>query len=190
MSFLFFLIFLINIISRAGVARCMIGAIQLRPAMGLNGTYPISCLSSGNVMEALHIVVSYHKCKYALRSKCYLIYFARWCWNQFNFISVPGKSKRTGRNSCSHQLCECDREFAMCLNKHRPCPKSKASCKNKKRLWQNILMAFTSGHGMHHPHKSGAKYYPNKPTRYHPQKETPRTLNNHLNPFKLFGWSI
>ena len=64
MSFLFFLIFLINIISRSGVARCMIGAIQLRPAMGLNGTYPISCLSSGNVMEALHIVVSYHKSKY------------------------------------------------------------------------------------------------------------------------------
>ena len=106
---------------------------------------------------------------------------------------VPGKTRKTGRNSCSHQLCECDREFAMCLHKHLPCPKSKAACKNKKRLWQNLLMGLTSGHGMHHPHKSGAKYFPKKPSKHyqhhtpHQHRERPRTLNTHFNPFKIFG---
>ena len=66
-------------------------------------------------------------------------------------FSVPGKTSKTDRNSCSHQLCECDREFAMCLQKYLPCPKSKAVCKNKKRLWQNLLMGFGSGKGVHDP---------------------------------------
>merc|ERR1719188_1181655 len=77
--------------------------------------------------------------------------------------------------------------------KHLPCPKSKAACKNKKRLWQNLLMGLTSGHGMHHPHKSGANYFPNKPSKHyhhhttHQHRERPRTLNTHFNPFKIFG---
>ena len=109
-----------------------------------------------------------------------------------SFNLVPGKTRKTGRNSCSHQLCECDREFAMCLHKHLPCPKSKAACKNKKRLWQNLLMGLTSGHGMHHPHKSGTNYFPNKPSKHyhhttHQHREKPRTLNTHFNPFKIFG---
>ena len=66
-------------------------------------------------------------------------------------LIVPGKTSKTDRNSCSHQLCECDREFAMCLQKYLPCPKSKAVCKNKKRLWQNLLMGFGSGKGVHDP---------------------------------------
>ena len=66
-------------------------------------------------------------------------------------LTVPGKTSKTDRNSCSHQLCECDREFAMCLQKYLPCPKSKAVCKNKKRLWQNLLMGFGSGKGVHDP---------------------------------------
>lgn len=115
--------------------------------------------------------------------------------NLLSCILVPGKNKKTGRNSCSHQLCECDREFALCLRKHchakeHSCPHSKAGCFNKKRLWQNLLMGLTSGHGMHHPHKSGATYFPKKPTKHHHQHHgasKPRTLNNHFNPFKIFG---
>lgn len=67
--------------------------------------------------------------------------------------SVPGKTRKTDRNSCSHQLCECDREFAMCLQKYLPCPNSKAMCKSKQRLWQNLLMGFSSGNGVHKPEK-------------------------------------
>lgn len=81
----------------------------------------------------------------------YLVPF-RWKCNGGAPYCIPGKSKKSDRNSCSHQLCECDREFAMCLQKYLPCPTSKAMCKSPKRLWQNILMGFTSGHGMHHPH--------------------------------------
>jgi len=117
----------------------------------------------------------------------------KWKCNGGSPYCIPGKTRKTGRNSCSHQLCECDREFAMCLHKHLPCPKSKAACKNKKRLWQNLLMGLTSGHGMHHPHKSGAKYFPKKPSKHyqhhtpHQHRERPRTLNTHFNPFKIFG---
>jgi len=117
----------------------------------------------------------------------------KWKCNGGSPYCIPGKTRKTGRNSCSHQLCECDREFAMCLHKHLPCPKSKAACKNKKRLWQNLLMGLTSGHGMHHPHKSGAKYFPKKPSKHyhhhtsHQHHERPRTLNTHFNPFKIFG---
>ena len=70
-----------------------------------------------------------------------------------NFFSVPGKTKKSDRNSCSHQLCECDREFAMCLQKYLPCPNSKAMCKSKQRLWQNVLMGVGSGNGVHNPYK-------------------------------------
>ena len=69
------------------------------------------------------------------------------------FFSVPGKTKKSDRNSCSHQLCECDREFAMCLQKYLPCPNSKAMCKSKQRLWQNVLMGVGSGNGVHNPYK-------------------------------------
>ena len=74
----------------------------------------------------------------------------------YNF-SVPGKTKKSDRNSCSHQLCECDREFAMCLQKYLPCPTSKAVCKSKQRLWQNVLMGVGSGHGTHNPYKKPHK---------------------------------
>jgi secretory phospholipase A2 len=112
----------------------------------------------------------------------------KWKCNGGAPYCIPGRTKRTWRNSCSHQLCECDREFAMCLHKYLPCPRSKAACKNKKRLWQNLLMGFTSGHGMHHPHKSGAVYYPHKPTRHqhrghHSSHRKPKTFN----PFNIFG---
>lgn len=114
----------------------------------------------------------------------------KWKCNGGAPYCIPGKTKKTNRSSCSHQLCECDREFALCLRKHMPCPKGKASCKNKKRLWQNLLMGLTSGHGMHHPHKSGATYFPKKPSKHHHHHHgasKPRTLNNHFNPFKIFG---
>ena len=47
----------------------------------------------------------------------------------FFLFTVPGKTKKSDRNSCSHQLCECDREFGMCLQKHLPCPSTKVNPK-------------------------------------------------------------
>merc|ERR1712184_43020 len=56
----------------------------------------------------------------------------KWKCNGGAPYCIPGKTKRSGRNSCSHQLCECDREFAMCLHKHLPCPSIKAACLTQK----------------------------------------------------------
>ena len=174
----------------------MIGVTQLQRAMDWNGTCLILYRSNGNAMVALRIVVSTidQKIPKITINFYYLLLILSSKTHYANFcILVPGKTRKTGRNSCSHQLCECDREFAMCLHKHLPCPKSKAACKNKKRLWQNLLMGLTSGHGMHHPHKSGAKYFPKKPSKHyqhhtpHQHRERPRTLNTHFNPFKIFG---
>ena len=97
-------------------------------------------------------------------------------------LTVPGKTKRSGRNSCSHQLCECDREFAMCLHKHLPCPSIKAACLTQKANFiKSIFSAFTpGGHKKDNSHKS------KQPANQRP-KQTPRTLNSHFKPFKLFG---
>jgi len=77
----------------------------------------------------------------------------KWKCNGGAPYCIPGKTRKSDRNSCSHQLCECDREFAMCLQKYLPCPNSKAMCKSKQRLWQNVLMGVGSGNGVHNPYK-------------------------------------
>ena len=88
------------------------------------------------------------------------------------FVSVPGKTKKSDRNSCSHQLCECDREFATCLQKYLPCPNSKAMCKSKQRLWQNVLMGVGSGNGVHNPYKH------HKPHKHHHHKGQDRFIQH------------
>ena len=61
-----------------------------------------------------------------LKSDIILITINKTCSSLF---SVPGKTKKSDRNSCSHQLCECDREFGMCLQKYLPCPTTKVNPK-------------------------------------------------------------
>ena len=88
---------------------------------------------------------------------------------------VPGKSAKAGRNSCSHQLCECDREFSMCLKRYLPCPTSKAVCKKSpQRMVQNVVMGVGSGQGYHKPNP--------KPTYY----AVPRTDYNRYQPQQPF----
>ena len=95
-----------------------------------------------------HLAKLYHQRFFIIKIFCHSRQFRIL---SYFLLTVPGKTSKTDRNSCSHQLCECDREFAMCLQKYLPCPKSKAVCKNKKRLWQNLLMGFGSGKGVHDP---------------------------------------
>lgn len=78
----------------------------------------------------------------------------KWKCNGGAPYCIPGKSAKSGRNSCSHQLCECDREFSMCLKRYLPCPTSKAVCKKSpQRMIQNVVMGMASGHGHHVPKK-------------------------------------
>ena len=51
---------------------------------------------------------------------------------------------RGGGDSCSHQLCECDRKFVSCLSRFN-CPHSKAMCKSPWRYFQNLFMGLGTG---------------------------------------------
>jgi len=108
----------------------------------------------------------------------------KWKCNGGAPYCMPGKTKKSDRNSCSHQLCECDREFAMCLQKNLPCPKSKAMCKSKTRLWQNVLMGLGSGKGVHNPYKphhhhggGHHKKHPHKP-HFNPDRSSERFIQH------------
>ena len=115
------------------------------------------------------------------------------------FHLVPGRTKRTNRNSCSHQLCECDREFAMCLNKYLPCPKAKVECivGGANRFLENIFKGLgikpSSGHKKKPSHHSGSNKHTNIPHghRHHNRQgsvsSTPRKSQNSFDPFKIFG---
>ena len=51
---------------------------------------------------------------------------------------------RGGGGRCSHQLCECDREFVSCLSQYS-CPHTKAMCKSPWRYFQNLFMGLGTG---------------------------------------------
>ena len=59
-----------------------------------------------------------------------------------DFILPVGDRK--GGDSCSHQLCECDRKFVSCLSRYN-CPHSKAMCKSPWRYFQNLFMGLGTG---------------------------------------------
>ena len=89
---------------------------------------------------------------------------------------VPGKTKQSGRDSCSHQLCECDRQFAMCLNHHLPCPRNKLACRYK-----------------HNTEKSLQHHYFQRPNR--PQIKWDKSLRHFLTQFPFafvvrFVWTF
>jgi len=139
-------------------------------------------LGNGQPVDGIDTCCKMHDWCYTTTScmdlEWHLPYFVpfKWKCNGASPYCIPGKTSKTDRNSCSHQLCECDREFAMCLQKYLPCPKSKAVCKNKKRLWQNLLMGFGSGKGVHDPkHKVSDKHFHHRDIHGppHPHKPPP-----------------
>lgn len=83
----------------------------------------------------------------------HLPYFVPYKWkcNGGAPYCSAGKSTYSGPGSCSHQLCECDREFASCLADY-PCPRTKAMCRNPWRYWQNLFMGLGTGMRMDHSH--------------------------------------
>merc|ERR1712110_236409 len=165
----------------AGIIACATGCSPLV----FNG-YGCFCgfAGAGEPMDGIDMCCKMHDWCYTTTT-CHglewdLPYFVpfKWKCNGGAPYCIPGKTKRSGRNSCSHQLCECDREFAMCLHKHLPCPSIKAACLTQKANFiKSIFSAFTpGGHKKDNSHKSKQR-----------PKQTPRTLNSHFKPFKLFG---
>jgi len=135
-------------------------------------------LGDGEPVDAIDMCCKMHDWCYTTTS-CMgldwdLPYFVpfKWKCNGGSPYCIPGKTSKSDRNSCSHQLCECDREFAMCLQRQMPCPNSKALCKSKQRLIQNVFMGVSSGKGMHNPHKQHKHHKPHhhkhhKPHHHH-----------------------
>ena len=50
----------------------------------------------------------------------------------------------TSYNTCTFQLCECDRQFVQCLADY-PCPHTKAMCRSPWRYFQNLFMGLGTG---------------------------------------------
>jgi len=124
-------------------------------------------LGSGGVVDGIDRCCKMHdwcyskaKCKYLASQLPYFVSF-KWTCNHGAPYCITGKSGRNNRDSCGHQLCECDREFVHCL-KEFPCPKKKAMCRSPWRYWQNLFMGLGTGmevaevnniHGPPHPLK-------------------------------------
>jgi len=154
----------------AGIIKC---ATNCNP-LSFKG-YGCYCgfLGDGQPMDGIDTCCKMHDWCYTTTS-CMgldwdLPYFVpfKWKCNGGSPYCIPGKTKKSDRNSCSHQLCECDREFGMCLQKYLPCPTTKALCKSKQRLWQNVLMGFGSGKGVHKTHKHHDKHKHQKHKHHH-----------------------
>lgn len=159
-------------------------------------------MGAGNPVDPVDMCCKMHDWCYTT-SDCHglewdLPYFVpfKWKCNGGAPYCIPGKTKRTNRNSCSHQLCECDREFAMCLNKYLPCPKAKATCivGGANRFLDNLFSVFTSGSGKKPSHHSSSNKHTNIPHghRHHHNRQssfssTPRKPKNSFDPFKIFG---
>ncbi|TRY69551.1 hypothetical protein TCAL_15090 [Tigriopus californicus] len=138
------------------------GAIELGQMMRCStGCDPLSykgygcyCgfLGSGRAVDGIDKCCKMHDMCYTTTTcmdlQYHLPYFVpfKWKCNGGAPYCIPGNRRNNGRDSCSHQLCECDRQFAQCL-RNFPCPKGQATCPDDGgRFLQNMLMSVGSGH--------------------------------------------
>jgi len=125
-------------------------------------------LGSGGVVDGIDRCCKMHDWCYTTTSCMFLQYNLpyfvpyKWRCNGGSPYCIPGSTKASGPGSCSHQLCECDREFVQCLADF-PCPKKKAMCRSPWRYFQNLFMGLGTGMDMQEmdhnsihgpPHKS------------------------------------
>jgi len=144
-------------------------------------------LGSGGVVDGIDRCCKMHDwCYY--QTSCMglefnLPYFVpyKWTCNGGAPYCMAGKTKKTNAGSCSHQLCECDREFVECL-KEFPCPYKKAMCRSPWRYWQNLFMGLGTGMPMDESHMNSIH---GRPHRLKPQPlvkyPKPKFHKNRLN---------
>lgn len=116
-------------------------------------------LGSGGVVDGIDRCCKMHDWCYTqttcMNLEYHLPYFFpyKWTCNGGAPYCITGRSRKTSSGSCSHQLCECDREFVECL-KEFPCPRKKAMCRSPWRYWQNLFMGLGTGMEVeHHNHR-------------------------------------
>merc|ERR1712226_1795674 len=110
-------------------------------------------LGSGGVVDGIDRCCKMHDWCYTTTSCMFLQYNLpyfvpyKWRCNGGSPYCMAGSTKASGPGSCSHQLCECDREFVQCLADF-PCPKKKAMCRSPWRYFQNLFMGLGTGMDM------------------------------------------
>lgn len=137
-------------------------------------------LGHGNPVDGIDRCCKMHDWCYTTTScmnlQYQLPYFVPYKWkcNGGAPYCIRGKTKYSGHGSCSHQLCECDREFASCLADY-PCPHKKAMCMSPWRYWQNLFMGLGTGMSMDPGHHQRSLHG-------RPHFAKPRPLVNHPPP--------
>ena len=100
-------------------------------------------LGSGDTVDGLDACCKTHDWCYSSTScnalKANLPYFVPYRWK-----CNRGSPYCLSANECSHQLCECDRQFVQCLSRY-PCPTHKAMCRSPWRYFQNLFMDLGTG---------------------------------------------
>jgi len=135
-------------------------------------------LGSGGVVDGIDRCCKMHDWCYSqttcMHIEYHLPYFFpyKWTCNGGAPYCIAGSTKKTNSGSCSHQLCECDREFVECL-KEFPCPHKKAMCRSPWRYWQNLFMGLGTGMEMGQ-HRKPHRHHRFKPTLFKPRSKKNR----------------
>jgi len=136
-------------------------------------------LGSGGVVDGIDRCCKMHDwCYYqtsCMALEFNLPYFVpyKWTCNGGAPYCMAGKTKKTNAGSCSHQLCECDREFVECL-KEFPCPYKKAMCRSPWRYWQNLFMGLGTGMPMDESHMHNSIHGSPHPLKPQPLVKYPK----------------
>ncbi|CAB3235327.1 unnamed protein product [Arctia plantaginis] len=101
-------------------------------------------------IDRFHLLTPYRCCK--LHDQCYeniycpfyTVYLQPYLWKCYHGQPLCAlenfDSQHDYINGCAGRLCECDRQFAMCVKRYA-CPRRRALCRSSPiRLLQNILM--------------------------------------------------
>lgn len=175
----------------AGIIKC---ATNCNPRTYVGYGCFCGYLGAGEPMDNIDMCCKMHDWCYTT-SDCHglewdLPYFVpfKWKCNGGAPYCIPGKTRRTGRNSCSHQLCECDREFAMCLNKNLPCPEAQMACGTPVGFLQS-LFKLSPKKPKHHSDNKSPRFrgHLQSPHQQRTVSNTPKKSQNPFNPFKVFG---
>ncbi|XP_072949751.1 uncharacterized protein [Epargyreus clarus] len=102
-------------------------------------------LGSGRPADGIDNCCKMHdECYEDIRCPFYTVYFQPYYWSCFNGQPLCAlenyQSQHKYINGCAGRLCECDRQFAMCVRRYS-CPRGRPLCRSSPlRLLQNILM--------------------------------------------------
>merc|ERR1711892_651262 len=135
-------------------------------------------LGSGNTVDGIDRCCKMHDWCYTTTT-CMILqynlpYFVPYKWKCNGGAPYCVGGDTSGGGGCSHQLCECDRQFVQCLADY-PCPHTKAMCISPWRYFQNLFMGLGTGMGMQSPRHNSIHGPPHR-ARPRPSFKYPKPL--------------